>query len=337
MISLAKKLALGSIDSSRAIIEGEFFSTSLQNQLSTLEALSSVLRRLEVLEGCEAASRERISTIITHLENIAPALTPNRWAEDSDAGQNAPEERIIEFLLPRLKSQTILDVGAHRGNFTSAMLEIGCNSVYAFEPHPELAKTLAKTFESDRRVTILPVALSSDDGSAQLNLVRAQADSQLDADPLLFSALSPHNMPKGLEFHGSVEVEMRSLRSLSAEGMIPQNAGLLKVDAEGHDLMVFKGMPQGAPYEMLMSEFWSDDFVFASPNIPRHSEIRTYLREVGYGHSISIIRKAGSRIAFVANRMVPISRTWGNTFYFRDLSAFDAAYGFAKSVLPQAF
>lgn len=337
MLTKIKRLITRSIGAARAIIEGDFYPTNLQNQLTILQSLQSALQRLDAIERNEAISSQQISEITTQLSNVAITLGAHlgNWKLESD--QNAPEERIIEFLFPRLHNKTILDVGAHRGTFTSQMLAIGGCTVYAFEPHPELAKDLINKYEADKRVIIIPAALSSEDGSAELNLVRKNNQANLDVDTLLFSSLKPHNMPAGLEFHGSVRVSVRSLQSLTDERIVPQKVGLLKVDTEGHDLMVFKGMPKGTPYEMLMNEFWSDDFVFATPDIPRHEEVQAFLRERGYGFSISILRSDKDKITFLANRPVGISKTWGNTLYFRDVALFDAAYSFVKNVIPQNF
>ncbi len=337
MFTKIKKLITGSTGAARAIIEGDFYPTNLQNQLAILQSLQSALQRLDAIERNEVISSQQISEITTQLSNVATAIGARLGGWKLESDQNAPEERIIEFLFPRLHDKTVLDVGAHRGSFTSQMLVIGCRAAYAFEPHPELAKNLINNYEGDNKVTVVPVALSAEDGSAELNLVRANNNIIPDVDPLLFSSLKAHNMPAGLEFQGSVRVPVRSLRSLANEGIIPQKAGLLKVDAEGHDLMVFKGMPEGAPYDMLMSEFWSDDFVFATPDIPRHEEAQAFLREKGYGFSISILRSAEDKITFLANRPVRLSKTWGNTLYFRDAVLFDAAYSFVKNVIPQSF
>lgn len=332
MISQAKKLAIGSIDSARAITEGEFFSTNLENQLAILESLQHTLLQLQNFE----LVRNQLNTHGVQIDHILNELGFHSSIRNPGEKQNIPEERIIEFLAPRLQNFTIFDVGAHRGSFTAEMLKIGSKTVYAFEPHPTLSKILENDYLEDERVKVLPLALSNQDGTADLNLVQANDASNTD-DPLLFSTLSPHNMPEELEFHDTVKVEMRSLSSLVTNGIIPPNAGILKVDAEGHDLMVFKGMPDNTPYEILMTEFWGDEFVFATPGIPRQIDVSDFLRDAGYGFSISFVRSETNRVSFQANRPVRSPKTWGNTLYFHDSSLFDAAYRFLKNLLPQTF
>lgn len=337
MISRLKKIISGSTDSARAILEGEFFSTNLQNQFTILQSLQSVLNRLEALEQNANISRDRMIEMTRQLNDMASTLG-SRQSEicfKSEDDQNIPEESIIEFLFPRLQDKTVLDVGAHRGVFTDKMLRYGSSSVFAFEPHPELAELLVTKYKDDKRVRVISAAVSDNNGSAKLNLVRRDKRIDLNVDPLLFSSLKTHNMPEGLEFHGAIDVIVRNLQSLTDDTVIPKMAGLLKVDAEGNDLMVFKGMPKGRPYEILMSEFWSDDFVFATPGTPRHGEIFSFLRENGYGFSISILRTEQNTVLFQANRPVSRLQTWGNTLYFSDVILFDAAYGFVKNVIPQ--
>jgi len=335
MITKAKKLANGAVDSLRAIIEGDFFSSSLQNQLVTLESLSLIMKKIEAIETRIGTIETKTTRIDEKTEQIATILPFRGVSWDVEADQNAPEVRILEFLMPRIKDKSAIDVGAHCGRFAAEMLRIGCRNVYCFEPHPGLSADLKAKYASDNRVVVFPMAVSETDGSAELHLVRKTADSRLTADPLLFSSLAPHNMPSGIEFHGKTPVVVRALGSMMAEGIIPKKAGILKVDAEGFDLKVFKGMPEGTPFDILMSEFWSSDFVFATPEIPPQETVFRHLRENGYPYSISIIRLENRDIIFTVNMPIRTPKSWGNTLYFHDESLFTPAYEFVKSVMRQ--
>ena len=338
MITKIKKLAHGTIDSLRAIIEGDYFSSSLQNQLVTLESLRSIMAKIEAVEAKVEAVETKTAHInekTAQIETILPSLPFRGVSWNMEADQNAPEERILEFLMPRIKDKSAIDVGAHCGRFTTEMLRIGCRHVYCFEPHPELSAGLKAQYASDNRVAVFSMAVSEADGAAELHLVQMTSDSQLTVDPLLFSSLAPHNMPPGIEFHGKTPVVVCSLGSMMAEGLIPKKAGILKVDAEGFDLKVFKGMPEGVPFDVLMSEFWSSDFVFSTPGIPTQETVFRHLRENGYPYSISIIRLGNRDIFFVANMPIRTPKSWGNTLYFHDESLFTTAYDFVKNIMPQ--
>lgn len=359
-------------EAANAIVRGDFFGSSLQNQLVTLEALQETLRSLgdlkkqnealalkihevneslglriseakegQALEWSKANEaltlkmREANEAMARGIGEIAKATnsTQATWLGMDD--QNEPEEAVIRFLLPFLKEKTAIDVGAHRGSFTKALLEMGFVRVWAVEPHPLLAGELTQAHGNDPRVAILPLALGSENGDAKLHLAAHAFDSAIPEDPLLFSALIPRNLPPGLELSGeTIAVQVRTIRSLAEEGRLPEKAGLLKVDAEGGDLAVFLGMNGTGSYEILMSEFWSPDFVFATPGIPGHEAACEYLAGAGYPFSISIVRKADRSLCWTANMPVALRQTWGNTLYFRDAALFQAGMSFVSKFLP---
>jgi FkbM family methyltransferase len=327
MIHKTKKLLSSGMDVAHAIVEGNYFANTLENQLTALEALKDLMRRVESLE-----------TTFDGLDSRVRLAFSNTMAElSADAAkQNEPEEKIIQFILPFLREKTAIDVGAHRGRFTEALLTMGFEKIYAIEPHPQLAKELKDTYVGDSRVDILAAALGKQDGEGNLHLVAQAATGAIDTDPLLFSALQPHSMPAGIEFTGEkIAVKVRRLENLIAEGILPSTAGLLKVDAEGQDLEVLKGMPGRAHYQILMSEFWSPDFVFATETIPSAEEVRRYLFCSGFPFSLSVVRMEGQHLGFVANMSCNRPNSWGNTLYFSDQKLFEIAYNFTSKLLTQ--
>jgi FkbM family methyltransferase len=249
--------------------------------------------------------------------------------------QNDPEERLIESLMPLLKDRNLLDVGANRGVFTAEMLRIGFNRIHAFEPHPDLSRALELEYFDDPRVTVHPIALSETEGPAMLHLVERTSSDLAEVDPLLFSSLKPHNMSLGLKFEGGVSIECRTLASLAASKEIPDEAAVLKIDAEGCDFSVIQGMPKDVPYEVIMTEFWSEDFVFFSHDVPAQQVVCDYLREHGYPFFVSIIRRQDGSLCFEANIISKVSKSWGNTLYFHDSRLFYAAYAFMSNTMYQ--
>lgn len=327
MIDKTKKLLSSGMDAAHAIVEGNYFANTLENQLAALEALKDLMTRVENLE-----------TTFADLDSRVRLAVGNVMAEVSadEAKQNEPEEKIIQFILPFLREKTAIDVGAHRGRFTKALLTMGFERVFAIEPHPQLAKDLKDAYAGDSRVDVMAAALGTEDTEGNLHLVARATSEPIDADPLLFSALEPHNMPSGIEFTGEkIPVKVRCLKSLVAEGVLPSTAGILKVDAEGQDLAVFRGMPDGVRYEVLMSEFWSSDFVFATENLPDTEAVRQYLFSSGFPFSISVVRFEDQRLGFVANMSSNQPKSWGNTLYFSDQRLFEVAYHFTSKVLTQ--
>lgn len=336
MIGKLSSLMRALREAANAVVRGDFFGSSLQNQLVTLEALQETLRGLSDLKQQNEALKQQNEALALRAGEIAVATNATLaiWGLGKE-DQNEPEEAVIRFIMPFLTDKTAIDVGAHKGCFTKELLGMGFSAVWSVEPHPHLAEKLTQTYLDDSRVSVLALALASENSDAALHLVSRSRDATDSTDPLLFSALTPHNMPCGLEFTGeTVAVQARTISSLVKEGRLPNKAGLLKVDAEGYDLAVFKGMNSMSGYEILMSEFWSPDFVFATPGIPDHEAVCKYLAGTGYPFSISIVRRADRSLCWTANMPVALRQTWGNTLFFRDAALFQAAISFVSKFIP---
>ena len=95
--------------------------------------------------------------------------------------------------------------------------------------------------------------------------------------------------------------------------MIPRDVGLLKIDTEGYDLEVIRGMDDLRPH-VLVSEYWAADFVFGqSGTLNRLDEMVKEARERGYRWFIVLYRHAGSeRVSFYCNYDKSVSNSWGN-------------------------
>src|SRR5688572_14114424 len=67
--------------------------------------------------------------------------------------------------------RTIFDCGANIGHITERYLELFPQSrVYAFEPNPELEASLVARYKDDARVSIHPLAIGSQSGTATFNV-----------------------------------------------------------------------------------------------------------------------------------------------------------------------
>lgn len=73
--------------------------------------------------------------------------------------------------LVRLPCPSIIDAGANKGRTVDALLALYPNGrIFAYEPHPRLARKLAKRFAQDPRVLVRPVALGDSPGQAVLHV-----------------------------------------------------------------------------------------------------------------------------------------------------------------------
>ncbi len=159
---------------------------------------------------------------------------------------------LLTKLLSALDRPTAIDVGAEQGAFAKALLSAGAEELHAFEPHPANAQALQRDFADDPRVTLHREAVSDVDGEARLHVSSAPGGGLITFGHTLLEREDTDE----IAWTGSVTVETRSLESLVATGDIPAEVGILKVDTDGHDLQVIRGMGS-LDAEIVMVEHWS--------------------------------------------------------------------------------
>jgi FkbM family methyltransferase len=155
--------------------------------------------------------------------------------------------------MARIERRTMIDVGAEQGGLAEGMLRAGAENLWAFDPHPDNAMALRARFADDPRVTVYEHAVSDADGGGELHV-----SIRPDGAPLPFGhTLLERADTDEIAWKEAVTVRRRSLQSLIDAGELPASAGILKVDTEGHDLAVVRGM--GAlKADVVMVEHWTD-------------------------------------------------------------------------------
>lgn len=167
-------------------------------------------------------------------------------------GQDA-ESWLLGRLLAHLDCRTMIDVGAERGSMAEQMLAAGVEQLYAFDPHPDNAESLRMHFADDPRVTVFEHAVSDSDGSGELHI-----SSSPDGTPVSFGhTLLERDDTHEIAWRKTLSVKRRSLGSLTNAAEIPSSIGILKIDTEGHDLAVVRGMGS-LEAEIVMVEHWTD-------------------------------------------------------------------------------
>jgi hypothetical protein len=112
---------------------------------------------------------------------------------------------------------------------------------------------------------------------------------------------------------------------------------IIKVDAEGYDLEVLRGLGCLWP-ELLIVEFWDDELPFSSQGAKnRLVDLVAYARAQGVCHHVVVFRRWGDdRPAFFANYATSPERSWGNALFFKDAVLFESARQHLTTLLPEA-
>ena len=176
-----------------------------------------------------------------------PAYEPLRFVYQALFDREAVfrRKRRIEFYSTFIRPRDLVfDVGANLGNYAEALCQVGA-AVIAIEPDPHNLKILAKRLRY-RNVHIEPCAIGKTEGTAHLHVAADRRDA---------STISAQWAKRtNARWQGTVKVPLRTLDSIAKEHGTPE---YVKVDAEGYDAEVLRGMSFRP--RMLSFEFLSAD------------------------------------------------------------------------------
>ena len=242
-----------------------------------------------------------------------PPTVASRTAGATDLhGQNL-ELSLLRRLGGRLTNHAAVDVGAERGMFVEAFLEAGCGRVYAIEPYPPNVRHLRRRFEADGRVSVLDLAVGPRDEARELHIAEDHSGREYGHYHSLV------NFPDTPEIRRrkTLAVTCRSLDSLVEDGTIPAEVGILKIDTEGYDLEVLRGMGR-LRAALVMVEFW--DVPSAALGACPYSlrEIADTLLDRGYSHAL-VVRRHEEFETLELDALGTRSGDWGNAIFLHDL------------------
>ncbi len=159
--------------------------------------------------------------------------------------KNIHKKRII-FSLNKRFIDTVIDVGSHKGEFIESVLKIkSVKKIFGFEPQKKIFKILSSKFFVTKKIKLKNIAISKKNGKRILKINKLSETSTLSKintkslfykikNLLLFTENS--NFPKEV-------VYVRTLDSLFQKRFFSINKNiLLKIDTEGHELDVLKGL-----------------------------------------------------------------------------------------------
>lgn len=217
---------------------------------------------------------------------------------------------IIELFIPLLNERTFLDIGAEKGEFTRFFAERGLKGVF-FEPLPQ-CETVLTQLAAQTGCQFSSYAIDSIDRIADFY----HAFDKTNNDAQHFSSLHPLQNDDRITHKKVTTVQCRSLDSLLKDGSIPGNIGVVKVDTEGNDLNVLKGMQQIKP-EVLMCEFFMPK-IYAGWEAGHPIGLIKQAQTLGFKNFIAI--KRFDEFEFISlNNFEFINHQWGNLVFISDV------------------
>lgn len=185
----------------------------------------------------------------------------------------------IRYLLNQYAIDYVIDIGANRGQYYNYLREvIGFKGkVISIEPSPQDFKVLHASGQHDKDFLALNVACSDQEGTALLNVAK---DTKLNS----FYSGSEY---ASVRFEGKVdkvdqlEVNVLTLARIFCEYAIPKESKIMvKVDTQGHDVHVIKGLSdwiQNVP--AIQTEL---SLIPVYKGISSYTDVIRYLEEIGF-------------------------------------------------------
>jgi FkbM family methyltransferase len=265
-------------------------------------------------------------------------LSSEPWLPEEHFAHSEPEYYLAAFLYSFLPNRVLLDVGASVGDFAQVVSDSGYQ-VYCFEPFPPAFAQLKTRMAGRSNVKVFNVALGSTETTLPLYIASESSEARQD-DPSLYNTFRPHFVREGLAFADTVDVPVRTIESLVKSVELPAQVDFLKVDTEGFDLEVVRGLGDIRP-AIVQTEFWGDDFLFVRnektrENLVSSAEIIRKLRNWDYFWNIIVFRvEAENYVRFAANLANAPKMAWGNILFFRHHSLFLEALRWCQGMLPR--
>jgi FkbM family methyltransferase len=321
-------------------IEGELetiLQTLILNDSTIIDALAQMLGAIQEMQSRSEQTQNRLTQEIETL-NRQLAIgerkangKPIVVGDQNFAAQN-PEVALLQYLYSFLDSNCAIDIGANTGEVAGHLLEAGY-TVYAFEPEPSTFAKLSQKAASNPRLHPFNFAIGSSESTMALHIAANAGSGEHDVSQ--FSSLVEHPMLEDCAFSKEIPVTVRTLASLIRDGELPEKVGLLKIDTEGFDLEVIRGMGERLHPPIVASEFWDRQHAFGRAG---HGDLVALVKEMRgrqYPWHIVIYHlDRESRISFYCNRTETIAGSWGNVIFFRERALFAEAWQWCEEVLP---
>lgn len=239
---------------------------------------------------------------------------------------------VAKLILSHFSRPNVIDVGAERGSFTDLAVECSAGHISVFEPLPRHFRSLQSKFEGVANVALFPIAVSDRSGKAEFKIATDAQGAELD----YYHTLSPLG-DTGTVFRNSktLTVETASLSDLASGKKIPAQIDFLKIDTEGHDLSVLKGLGSEKP-RVIMAEFWKNLPETSGQNEYTLAELIDWGNLNGYSDTV-VIRRQQTIESVEFSTSWAVDGDWGNVIFFRDRSDFMGLKADLQQLAADAF
>ncbi|MFM2379143.1 MAG: hypothetical protein RLZZ143_1721 [Cyanobacteriota bacterium] len=244
---------------------------------------------------------------------------------------------LMTYLYSYLPHRLAVDIGANRGDVSSRLLQAGYQ-VYAFEPFPPVIDKLKNRLGDHPNFRLFPLAIGSENQTQELHIATDETPDNTYQDASFYSSLTKHSLSEGLVFTDTISVTVKTLASLHDGEELPKDIGLVKIDTEGFDLEVIKGMGNYR-YPVVVAEFWDQNFPFGrSGAMNQLPDLVKAMKERDYHWHLVIYRIWGSSdVSYYCNSAYSLDNSWGNVFFFQDYQVFHQALLWCASVMPATY
>ncbi|MDA9659123.1 FkbM family methyltransferase [Candidatus Pelagibacter sp.] len=160
--------------------------------------------------------------------------------------RNIHQKRISKFLQNR-SIKTIIDVGAHKGEFAQKALQMeSVNKIIAFEPQKKIFNLLKEKFSDNDKVVLNNFALSDKVEKRIMKINKMTATSTLNHeinDNSLYFKFKSFLLYQKNSIIDEEEIDTTTFDTFFNEEIFNENT-LLKIDTEGYEMHVLKGSEQ---------------------------------------------------------------------------------------------
>jgi len=172
------------------------------------------------------AKSQRLTWFALKVRNQCNAVLAYRIGKEDDGAKNGEYWFIEQYLSP--EDEYVIDIGANRGDWTSAILQLSSGEVgvYCYEPDPRVASDCKSSVGQEETVHFFEAALGSEVGKLDIFLNRESTG--------LTSAVV------GNGEHRRHTVEATTLDRQAEQHQL-QHIDLVKIDVEGYEESVLHG------------------------------------------------------------------------------------------------